>query len=126
MRWYAVFAILSSYSLSAHAADYDVVVYGGTSGGVAAAIQTARMGRTVVLIEPSRHIGGLTTAGLGWTDSGNKEVIGGVSREFYRRLKKHYDDPNSWVHEKAEQYPFYRAKDDAIWAFEPKVTEEVL
>src|SRR5439155_18197960 len=53
------------------AADYDIVVYGGTSAGVAAAIQAARMGKTVVLIEPSRHIGGLTSGGLGFTDSGN-------------------------------------------------------
>jgi hypothetical protein len=110
----------------AAAAEYDVVVYGGTSAGVAAAIQAARMGKTVVLIEPSRHVGGLTTGGLGWTDSGNKEVIGGISREFYQRVKKHYDDPKAWVHEKPENYPFYRLKEDAMWAFEPKVAEQIL
>src|SRR5437667_10988302 len=85
MRWFAVLAVMGSWSLPALAADYDVVVYGGTSGGVAAAIQTARMGKSVVLIESSQHIGGLTTGGLGWTDSGNKDVIGGIARDVYQR-----------------------------------------
>lgn len=104
----------------------EVVVYGGTSGGVAAAIQAARMGKSVVLIEPTKHVGGLTTSGLGWTDSGNKAVVGGISREFYQRVKKHYDDPAAWVHEKAEQYKLYRPADDAMWTFEPKVAETIL
>jgi ribulose 1,5-bisphosphate synthetase/thiazole synthase len=110
----------------ATAADPDVVVYGGTAGGVAAAVQVARMGKSVVLIEPGQHIGGLTSGGLGWTDSGNKAVIGGVSREFYQRLKKHYDADASWVHEKRDGYKFYRKDEDAMWAFEPKVAEKVL
>src|SRR5690606_16064261 len=49
---------------------YDVVIYGGTSGGIAAALQCSRMGKSVVLIEPSQRIGGLTTGGLGQTDIG--------------------------------------------------------
>ena len=63
--------------------EYDLVVYGGTSAGVAAAIQAKRMGKTVVLIEPDSRIAGLTTGGLGQTDIGNKAAIGGISREFY-------------------------------------------
>jgi hypothetical protein len=110
----------------APAADYDIVVYGGTASGAAAAVQTARMGKTVVLIEPGKHIGGLTSGGLGWTDSGNKAVIGGVSREFYQRVKKHYDDPKAWVHEKRDEYKFYRKDEDAMWTFEPKVAEKIL
>lgn len=51
---------------------YDIVIYGGTSAGVAAALQSSRMGKSVVLIEPSNRIGGLTTGGLGQTDIGNK------------------------------------------------------
>src|SRR4051812_50108577 len=74
-------------------ADTDVCVYGGTAGGVAAAIQAARMGKSVVLIEPSRHIGGMTSGGLGWTDSGDKAAVGGIAREFYRRGEKHDDRP---------------------------------
>jgi hypothetical protein len=104
----------------------DVVVYGGTSAGVAAAIQTARMGKSVVLIEPSQHLGGLTSSGLGFTDSGNKAVVGGFAREFYQRVKKHYDDPKAWLHEKPEQYKNYRQADDAMWTFEPKVAEAIL
>src|SRR6188472_1293626 len=108
------------------AAEYDIVAYGGTASGAAACVQSARMGKTVVLIEPGQHIGGLTSGGLGWTDSGNKAVIGGVSREFYQRVKNYYDDPKAWVHQKQESYGFYRPKDDAMWTFEPKVAEKIL
>ncbi len=101
----------------------DVVVYGGTSAGVVAAIQVARMGHSVVLIEPSNHIGGLTSSGLGFTDSGDKRVIGGISREFYQQIRRHYDDPKAWVQERSSDYPRYRASDDAMWTFEPKVAE---
>src|SRR5690349_4755662 len=82
---------LSSGSLAraAEPASYDIVVYGGTSGGVIAAVQAAKMGKTVVLIEPGKHLGGLTSGGLGATDIGNKGAIGGLSREFYRRIHKH-------------------------------------
>jgi FAD dependent oxidoreductase len=104
----------------------DIVVYGGTSAGVTAAIQAKRMGKSVVLIEPTKHVGGLTTGGLGWTDSGNKAVVGGLSREFYQRVKKHYDDPKAWKYEKQEEYKFYRKDEDAMWTFEPKVAEMIL
>lgn len=104
----------------------DLVIYGGTSAGVSAALQAARMGKTVVLIEPSKHVGGLTTGGLGWTDSGNKAVIGGIAREFYQRVKKHYDQPAAWKHEKRDRYKFYRADEDAMWTFEPHIAERIL
>lgn len=100
---------------------HDIVIYGGTSAGIAAAVQAARMGHSVIVIEPGQHLGGLTSGGLGWTDSGRKDAIGGVSREFYQLVKKHYDDPKSWPFGKREAYDRYRAKDDAMWTFEPKV-----
>ncbi len=78
---------------------FDVAVYGGTSGGVAAAVQAARMGKKVVLIEPGKHLGGLTSGGLGATDIGNKRAIGGISHEFYRRLGKHYGEEEAWTFE---------------------------
>ena len=59
---------------------YDLVIYGGTSAGIAAAVQAKRMGASVVVIEPTSRIGGLTTGGLGQTDIGNKAAIGGISR----------------------------------------------
>ena len=66
----------------------DIVIYGGTSAGLAAAVQARRMGKTVIVLEPGTHLGGLTTGGLSWTDIGNKAVIGGIAREFYQRIKK--------------------------------------
>ena len=101
----------------------DVVIYGATSAGVAAAIQVSRMGHSVLLIEPGTHIGGLTSGGLGFTDSGDKRVIGGIAREFYQRIHKHYENPAAWVHEKSSDYARYRPGEDAMWTFEPKVAE---
>ncbi|MHC4680262.1 MAG: FAD-dependent oxidoreductase [Planctomycetota bacterium] len=104
--------------------SYDVVIYGGTSAGVAAAVQAKRMGKTVIIVCPETHLGGLTAGGLGWTDSGRKEAVGGISREFYRRVKEHYDKPEAWVHQRSEQYSRYRPDDDAMWVFEPHVAEQ--
>ena len=75
---------------------HDVVVYGGSAGGIAAAVQVKRQGKSVVVLEPGRRIGGLTTGGLGQTDIGNKHVVGGLAREFYERIKRYYDDPAHW------------------------------
>jgi len=111
--------------------DYDVVIYGGTSAGVAAAVQVSRMGKTTVLIEPGVHLGGLSSGGLGWTDSGRKDLIGGISREFYQRVKKHYDDPKSWPLQKSGSLNVKRGSGrylpdaDAMWVFEPKVAEVI-
>ncbi len=77
----------------------DVVIYGGTSGGIAAAIQTARFGKSVALVAVGKHIGGMTASGLGRTDIGNKDAIGGISREFYRRVGQHYGQEESWYFE---------------------------
>src|SRR5205085_12617152 len=68
----------------------DILVYGGTSAGVAAAVQAARAGKKVILLERDMHLGGMTSGGLGQTDIGNKAAIGGISREFYQRVGKHY------------------------------------
>ena len=92
---------------------YDVVVYGGTSAGIAAAVQAHRMGKTVIVISPDQHLGGLTAGGLGWTDSGRKEAVGGFAREFYRRIKAHYDNPDVWTFQKPEDYSRFRPDDEA-------------
>jgi hypothetical protein len=104
---------------------YDVVVYGGTSAGIVAAVQTARMGKSVVLISPQRLLGGMTTNGLGATDSFDNNAIGGVAREFYRRIKTYYDDAQVWPHVDRAKYDGYRKDDDAMWRFEPHVAEEI-
>ncbi|MFA5533534.1 MAG: FAD-dependent oxidoreductase [Mariniphaga sp.] len=110
--------------------EFDVVVYGGTSSGIAAAIQSSRMGKSVVLIEPSSRIGGLTTGGLGQTDIGNKMVVGGISREFYQEIKKYYSNPDNWKWQKPEEYrdggqTRTATGEDAMWTFEPSAALKV-
>lgn len=79
--------------------SYDVVVYGGTAGGVIAAVSAANEGLEVALLEPGRHIGGMVTGGLGRTDFGRKETIGGMSREFFEHVGQHYGEPITWYFE---------------------------
>jgi hypothetical protein len=79
--------------------ETEVLVFGGTAGGVSAACTSARFGKKVVLTEFGKHIGGLTSGGLGWTDIGNKAAIGGFSHDFYKRLGKHYGKPEAWMFE---------------------------
>ncbi len=77
----------------------DVCIYGATSGGVIAAYTAKKMGKSVLLIEPGKHAGGLTTGGLGYTDIGNKIAITGLSRDFYRRIGQHYGKFEQWIFE---------------------------
>jgi len=122
-----VLAGLSGRLIHADEPSYDVVVYGGTSGGVTAAIQAARMGKSVVLIEPTNHIGGLTSGGLGATDIGNKAAIGGLSRDFYRKVGAYYQQPSAWKYGTLESYGNKRkgAAEDEQWTFEPHVAEKI-
>jgi hypothetical protein len=93
-------------------AKYDLVVYGGTAGGVLTAVAGAREGLNVVLLEAGAHLGGMISGGLSATDYGKKEVIGGYALEFFWRLGNHY------------QMRSYGQ--DASWYFEPHVAERVL
>jgi len=107
---------------------YDLVVYGANSGGVTAAVQARRMGKSVILINPDRHVGGMTSSGLGHTDWGRREVIGGLSREFYQRVRAYYRDDARWVHEPRSAYlgqAHLQANDDSQWGFEPHAAERV-
>jgi hypothetical protein len=88
------------------ASGYDLVVYGGTAGGVITAVAAAREGLKVALVSPDHHLGGMVSGGLGWTDYGRKEVIGGYSLEFFERVGKKYGR-------------------DIEWHFEPHVAEAV-
>ncbi len=124
------FVLLISSSLAA-ADEFDVVIYGGTSAGVAAAVQVSRMGKSAVIIEPGKHLGGLSSGGLGFTDTGKTSAIGGISREFYQRIKKHYDKSASWSRETPESHnrdsnrKVYDKEADAMWFFEPHVAEGI-
>jgi flavin-dependent dehydrogenase len=129
LLWTAAVIAVTSTAQSANSSTgpsdtYDIVVYGGTSAGVTAAVQAKRMGKTAVIVCPDKHLGGLSAGGLGWTDSGRKEAVGGISREVYRRIKEHYDKPEAWLYQKPEQYSRYRPDDDAMWVFEPHVAEQ--
>ncbi len=88
---------LPTYAQPAPAArTYDLVVYGGTAGGIVTAIAAAREGLSVALLEPRDHLGGMVSGGLGWTDFGKKEVIGGYALEFYERAGRKYGVPLQW------------------------------
>ncbi len=124
--------LLLSVMITGQAAPkkYDLVVYGGTSAGVAAAIQSSRMGKTVVLIEPTNRIGGLTTGGLGQTDIGKKEAVGGIALEFYRNIRQYYNDTENWNWQKPSEYKDggqTRTEDHekAMWTFEPSAALKV-
>ena len=86
--------------------EVDICIYGGTSAGVIAAYTAKNMGKSVILIEPRRNLGGMTSGGLGYTDIGNKYVVKGLALDFYRKLGTHYG--------KLEQC-----------IFEPKVAESI-
>ena len=120
--------VISPASAVAADTEYDIVVYGGTSGGVVAAVQAIRMGKTVILIEPTNFLGGLTTGGLGATDIGNKAAIGGISREFYQRIRKHYEDEANWKQEKKSEFKGrgHEANEDTGWTFEPHVALKIM
>src|SRR6266853_5342693 len=107
MRRIGLVLFICSQLLVLRAADVieaDICVYGGTPGGVAAAVQAARMGKTVVIAEIGNHIGGMTSGGLGATDIGNKAAVGGIAREFYQRVAQHYSQDSAWTFETRRDY----------------------
>ncbi|QQS49289.1 MAG: FAD-dependent oxidoreductase [Acidobacteriota bacterium] len=111
---------------------YDLVIYGGTAAAVTAAVQAKKMGKSVIIVSPDRHLGGLSSGGLGFTDTGNKAVIGGLAREFYHRVWRHYNQPEAWNWEKREEYgnkgqgtPAIDGEMRTMWIFEPHVAEKV-
>lgn len=110
----------------------DVIIYGGTSSAVIAAVQAKRMGKSVIIVSPDTHLGGLSSGGLGFTDTGNKEVIGGLAREFYHRVFMHYQNDSAWKWQRKEEYgnkgqgtPAIDGKERTMWIFEPHVAEAI-
>jgi hypothetical protein len=109
----------------------DVIVYGGTSAAVTTAVQVHRMGQSVIIVSPDKHLGGMSASGLGFTDTGNKEVIGGLAREFYQLIYQHYQKPESWRWQKQSEYgntgqgnPAIDGEKRTMWIFDPHVAEE--
>ena len=110
----------------------DVIIYGGTAAGVVAAVQVVRSGKSVILISPSKNLGGMTSGGLGFTDTGNKEVIGGLAREFYQRIYSHYEQTENWKWQLKSEYgnkgqgtPAIDGDKRTMWIFEPHAAEKV-
>lgn len=109
----AILGLLCAAGIAcAQSSSYDLVVYGGTAGGVMTAVAGAREGLKTVLLEPGVHLGGMATGGLSRTDFGKKEVIGGQALEFYWRVGRKYE--------------IQRFAQDVAWFYEPKVGEQVL
>ncbi|HMV46992.1 MAG TPA: FAD-dependent oxidoreductase, partial [Blastocatellia bacterium] len=120
-------------ALTANAdSGYDLCIYGGTAAAVAAAVQAKLMGKTVIIVSPDKHPGGLSSGGLGFTDTGNKAVIGGLAREFYHRVYQYYQKPEAWRQEKREHFGnkgqgtvALDGENRTMWIFEPHVAEAV-
>ncbi|TKC05917.1 FAD-dependent oxidoreductase [Pedobacter frigoris] len=113
--------------------EADIIIYGGTSAAVIAAVQASKMGKKVIMVSPDIHLGGLSAGGLGFTDTGDKGVIGGLAREFYHRVFLHYEQDTSWKWQKKVDYgnkgqgtPAIDGKDRTMWIFEPHVAEKIM
>jgi hypothetical protein len=110
----------------------DIIIYGGTSSAIIAAVEAKRSGKSVIVVSPDKHLGGLTSGGLGYTDTGDKSVIGGLAREFYHRLWQHYNTDEAWTWQNRNEYGNKGQGTVAIdgenrtrWIFEPHVAEKV-
>ena len=125
------FALFSPASAE-ESVDYDLVIYGGTCAAVIAGVQAKKMGKTVVIVSPDTILGGLSSGGLGWTDTGDTSVIGGLSRDFYHRVWKEYQKPETWKFQKPEEYgntgqgtAAMDGENRTMWVFEPSVARKV-
>lgn len=112
--------------------EADIIIYGGTSAGITAAVQAKKMGKSVIVVSPDIHLGGLSSGGLGFTDTGDKSVIGGLAREFYHRVYMHYQNDSAWKWQKREEYgnkgqgtPAIDGGARTMWIFEPHVAEMI-
>lgn len=113
--------------------EADIIVYGGTSAAVMAAVEAKQSGKSVIVVSPDKHLGGLSSGGLGYTDTGNKSVIGGLSLSFYQRLYQHYQKPESWKWQAKEEYGTKSQHGNAgidgelmsSWNFEPSAAEGI-
>ena len=125
--------LVCSAAFGQQAYEADIIVYGGTSAGVVAAVQAVKMGKSVILVAPDTHLGGLSSGGLGYTDSGKADSIGGLSREFYERLYTYYSDASAWTWETQDAFSKVSGQgtkarndnDKTQWIFEPHAAEQV-
>ena len=128
-------SLLLILGLSRALAAHDVVIYGDTLAGISAAIQAARLNKTVLLLSPTAHIGGVATSGLTATDMNRSTSIGGIAREFYQEIYTHYLQPSAWRGQTRDEFfelskkRTYTGKNDALrmqWVYESHVAERIL
>lgn len=110
----------------------DLIIYGGTSAAITAAVEAVNSGVSVIVVSPDKHLGGLSSGGLGFTDTGNKSVIGGLAREFYHQIFLHYNQEKSWTWQRKNEYgnqgqgtPAVDGANRTMWIFEPHAAEMV-
>jgi hypothetical protein len=126
------FSIQGCQKKESHRHKADVIIYGGTSAAIIAAVEAIQSGKSVIMVSPDIHLGGLSSGGLGWTDTGRKETIGGLARNFYHRIYEHYQKDDAWKWMKKEEYgnrgqgaPAIDGQERTMWIFEPHVAEGV-
>ncbi len=122
-------ATLGSGPVAAKQYDADILIYGGTPAGIIAAVQASSMGKTVVLVEPGNRLGGAMSGGLGWSDIGNEETIGGLSLEFFKQVYRYYANNQAWKAQPRSSYQlqgsYAIAAGGPMWTFEPHVGEHI-
>lgn len=123
MKSFLLFLALYSSASLAAVVESDVCVYGGTSGGVAAAVQAARMGKSVVIAEPGRHLGGMTSGGLSAVDIGDPRSVGGIAREYFTKLAATVGVTLAW--DKAFKNAGGGPATGGAYAIEPHKAEQV-
>ena len=130
--WLCTILLLMGHFVQAQTTEVDVVIYGGTAAAITAAVQVKRMGKSVAVVSPDERLGGMTSSGLGSADIGNKEVIGGLTREFYHRVWRYYQSPDVWKWQKKEDFGNrgYGAlavdgEMRTMWIFEPEVASTI-
>src|SRR5699024_1528151 len=127
-----VFFIASCSNSAYKAEEADLIIYGGTSAAITAAVQAKKSGKSVIVVSPDKQLGGLSSGGLGFTDTGDKSVIGGLARDFYHRVYLHYQDSAVWRWQQPSEYgnkgqgtPAIDGNERTMWIFEPHVAERI-
>lgn len=128
-----IIVLLTLFSFDGNNQTYkaDIIIYGGTSAAVTAAVEAVQSGKTVLVVSHDTHLGGLSSGGLGFTDTGDKTTIGGLSREFYHRIWLHYNEASSWNWQMHSEYGnkgqgtvAMEGETRTMWIFEPHVAEK--
>lgn len=123
IRSFVLICLLAASAFAAEVIEADVCIYGGTSGGVAAAVQAARMGKRTVIAEPGRHLGGMTSGGLSAVDIGDPRTVGGIAREYFTRLVASYGKTLAW--DRAFESKGGGPATGGAYSIEPHVAEKV-